>query len=131
LPEQQAQNEVRLDMVEYRCDGCGKIMQPGELRYTVTIDVRAAYDTLEVSLMDLVRNHRQEILDLLERLRGQDIQQVEDQIYKHFQRDLCPACHRGYIANPLQFEPESRGAEENVDVDTFLRSLGFGGGDTP
>jgi hypothetical protein len=106
-------------------------MRSGELRYTVAIDVRAAYDTLEISLMDLVRSHRQEILDLIERLRGQDIQQVEEQIYKRFSLDLCPACQKAYVANPLEFRPHAPPAAGAMDVDAFLRSLGYGGGEQP
>lgn len=119
-------------MVEYRCDGCGASMRPADLRYTVTIDIRAAYDTLEVSLVDLVRNHRQEILDLIARMEKADVQQVEEQIYKQFRLDLCPACQRNYITDPLHFQarrqPRSR---TEFDIDAFLRSLGAGQEDDP
>ncbi|MCC6144509.1 MAG: hypothetical protein IT368_11950 [Candidatus Hydrogenedentes bacterium] len=119
-------------MVEYRCDGCGVAMRPTDLRYTVTIDIRAAYDTLEVSLMDLVRSHRQEILDLIAQMEKADIRQVEEQIYKQIRLDLCPACQRAYLLDPLRFQPRRQPhLRTDFDVDTFLRSLGLGRRDDP
>ena len=56
-------------MVTIRCDGCGVELKRGTLRYTVRIDVRAAYDELEVRLIDLVRNHRDEMLRLIEQMK--------------------------------------------------------------
>ena len=56
-------------MITYRCDGCRKTLAPGALRYTVNIDVRAAYEQLEVGLADLVRDHRSELIALTERFR--------------------------------------------------------------
>ena len=56
-------------MVTYRCDGCGRDIPKKALRYNVEIDVRAAYDKLEVSLMDLVRDHREELLARIEKMK--------------------------------------------------------------
>ncbi|HNR29622.1 MAG TPA: hypothetical protein PKI11_01920 [Candidatus Hydrogenedentes bacterium] len=113
-------------MVLYRCDGCGAEIPRQALRYTVAIDVRAAYDEIEVHLADLIRDHRAEILALLERMRQRDPQEVEDQVYKRFQFDLCPACHRAYLRDPLRFHVGSAALAEDIDIDGFLRSLGFG-----
>jgi hypothetical protein len=116
-----------LSMIQYRCDGCGAEMARGALRYTVSIEVRAAYDEIEVGLTDLVRDHRAEILALLERMRRQDPAKLEAQIYKRFQHDLCPACHQVYLRDPLRFVPPTKApVEGDIDIDGFLRSLGFG-----
>ena len=112
-------------MVHYRCDGCGAELKRHDLRYIVTIDVRAAYDEMEVGLADLVRDHRSEILALLERMRHRDPAEVEAQVYKRMQRDLCPACHKAYLRDPLRFRPQGE-TDDSVDIDAFLRSLGFG-----
>jgi len=123
-------------MVRYRCDGCGREMDKGELRYVVKIDVRAAYDELEIGLADLVRDHRAEMLRLIEKMRssGKSEQEIEETVYKSFTLDLCPACQRSYICDPLRFEPTcppadtaEAGEGRPVDIDGFLRSLGFGG----
>ena len=103
-------------------------MKRGDLRYKVAIDVRAAYDTLEIGLADLVRDHRAEVLALLERTEDKDPSEIEATVYKHFKLDLCPSCQRAYIRDPLRFHPE-RGEEAPVDIDAFLRSLGIHGED--
>jgi len=104
-------------------------MGKNELRYTVTIDVRAAYDQMEVGLADLVRSHREEIIELIEQLKDRSAQEIEEQVYKRLTLDLCPSCQKAFIASPLHFHPEQGGRDEAIDIDAFLRSLGFGGAD--
>src|SRR3989304_4716596 len=111
-------------MISFHCDGCGKELAKGALRYTVKIDVKAAYDELEVGLADLIRDHRAEIIALIERLRNKNPRELEEQVYKGFQFDLCPACQRAYLRDPLRFHPEQGPGEPEVDIDEFLRSLG-------
>lgn len=109
----------------FRCDGCGTEMKRGELRYRVTIDVRAAYDELVVGLADLVRDHRADLEALIEKMKGKATQEIEESVYKHFKLDLCPRCQRAYRADPLRFHPEQGESEPHVDIDRFLRSLGI------
>ncbi len=112
-------------MVVYRCDGCGREMERGQLRYHVKIDVRAAYDKLEVGLTELVQNHRQELLKLIQKMEDASPRDLEQTIYKHLELDLCPACQPAYIRNPVHFHPEA-GEPTAIDIDGFLRSLGYG-----
>jgi hypothetical protein len=112
-------------MVVYRCDGCGRELPTGSLRYHVKIDVRAAYDKMEIGLAELVRDHRQEMLRLIERLEGKSSKELEETIYKHVEFDLCPSCQRAYLHAPLRFHPEE-GEASPIDIDLFLRSLGYG-----
>ena len=116
-------------MVTYRCDGCGVELAKDALRYTVSIDVRAAYDQLEVGLADLVRDHRAEIRALIERLKHKSAREVEETVYKCIKLDLCPSCQRAFIRNPLRFHPEQGAPESDIDIDSFLRSLGMGRAD--
>ncbi len=109
----------------FRCDGCKTEMKRGDLRYRVTIDVRAAYDELVVGLTDLVRDHRADLEALIEKMKGKATQEIEESVYKHFKLDLCPKCQRAYIKNPLRFHPEEDAGEPAVDIDSFLRSLGI------
>ncbi len=111
-------------MIVHRCDGCGKEMRKGDLRYTVKIDVRAAYDKMEISLADLVRDHRAEILALIEQMERKDPKDLEESVYKAFSLDLCPLCQRAYIRDPLRFHPEMGETDIEIDIDGFLRSLG-------
>jgi len=115
-------------MITYRCDGCGREIPKKALRYTVEIDVRAAYDKLEVSLVELVRDHRGELLALIEKLKSKSPEELEESVYKNIKLDLCPSCQRAFIRNPLRFHPEQAAEEREIDIDAFLRSLGLGGG---
>ena len=111
-------------MVIYHCDGCGKDILPKTLRYTVTIDVKAAYDTLEISLAELVQDHRQAILELIQQLENQSADDVESSVFKRLTLDLCPSCQRAYLKNPIHFHPEQSPPKTDFDIDRFLRSLG-------
>lgn len=112
-------------MISYRCDGCGREIPKDALRYVVEADVKAAYDTMEIGLADLVRDHRSELLALIERMKRRPIQAIEESVYKHLHLDLCPSCQRAFIRNPLRFHPE-QGGDDDIDIDTFLRSLDQG-----
>lgn len=114
-------------MIRYRCDGCGRELAKDALRYRVKIDIHAAYDEMQVTLMDLVRDHRAELLQLIEQMKHKSVDELESSVYKLFEFDLCPACQRAFIANPLRFHPEQVPDSAAVDIDDFLRSLGYGG----
>ena len=113
--------------VVYKCDGCGCELRKGQLRYNVSIEVKAAYDTLEVTLADLIRDHRDELKALCEKMEAQDssAEDVEESVYKGFKIHLCPKCQRAYVKSPLRFHPEQGGDEAPVDIDAFLKSLGL------
>lgn len=123
-------------MLVYRCDGCSREIEKHDLRYTVKIDVRAAYDQFEIGLADLMRDHRTELLALIERLKNKKAEEIEETVYKSLTLDLCPACQKAYIRDPLRFHPEQGAAvDDEINIDDFLQSLGFGEkplqGDTP
>ena len=112
-------------MLFYRCDRCGCDLKPGALRYEVTIEVKAAYDALEIRLADLLRDHRDEMRRLIAAMdRADGADAVEEGVYKRFALHLCPPCQRAYIAAPLGEGGGVRG-EPGVDIDGFLRSLGI------
>lgn len=113
-------------MIKYRCDGCGKELAKNDLRYTVEIQVKAAYDKLEIGLVELLRDHRAEILELIERMRSKDPKELEESVYKRISLDLCPSCQRAFIRSPLRFHPEQIPPPGEVDIDAFLRGLGMG-----
>jgi hypothetical protein len=114
-------------MVHFTCDGCGKKMGPDDLRYEVTIDVRAARNEIVINLADLVRDHRAEMIELIKRMEHDAPEDLEDQVYKKMNLDLCPTCQRAYLKDPIHFHPERSGPPPEVDIDAFLRGLGQDG----
>jgi len=84
------------------CDMCGKMLLEDEnTRYIVRIEVFAAYDTMELTTDQVGRDPSEEMARLLDVMECMDPQELEDQVYKSFRFDLCPACQRKYLANPL------------------------------
>ncbi|HNZ17494.1 MAG TPA: hypothetical protein PLB67_07395 [Candidatus Hydrogenedentes bacterium] len=98
-------------------------MRPDDTRYRVKIDIRVAKGNLEFSLLDLFRDHRKELEDLVKKFEGKDPKELEETIYKGFELDLCPTCQRAYIRAPLRFHPEQGLPDTGIDIDAFLRSL--------
>ena len=101
-------------------------MPENTLRYTVTVDVRAVYEKTHISLLELVQDHRKELIALIDRLKNKLAHELEETIYKEIKLDLCPSCQRAYIRDPLHFHPEQSESRDAVDIESFLRSLGFG-----
>lgn len=111
----------------YKCDSCGRNLKKEELRYRVKIEVSAIYEQNEIHLADLIRNYQQEILQLLKKMEEMSAEELEEQIYKSFEFDLCPACHREYIKNPIHLTARNclKDDEHNINKITeyFLHSL--------
>lgn len=83
------------------CDRCGQPIEPGQLRYIAKIQVFAAYDPLEITFEDLTRDHRAQIQRILEHCAGLTEEELMRDVYVDFQFDLCRACQRAYIQDPL------------------------------
>ncbi len=84
------------------CDSCGSgLLIHSDVRYIVRIDVRAAYDPVEIPPEDLERDLSREIDDLIRRLEQADPRTVQDQVHRAFRFDLCPPCQALYLRDPL------------------------------
>jgi hypothetical protein len=84
------------------CDRCGKeLLRDSDVRYEVRIEVKAAYDPLNVTEEDLAKNFREEIARVLQQLGGLSVAEAQNQVYRLFEFDLCPACQKQYFRNPL------------------------------
>ncbi|MBK8267099.1 MAG: hypothetical protein IPK83_01845 [Planctomycetes bacterium] len=89
-------------MIRYRCDGCQTdLARDGSNHFIIKIDAFAAAGRLEFTKEDVERDHEAEIRKLLADLARQSPDEIEDQVYRALRFDLCPACHRGFLKNPL------------------------------
>ena len=85
------------------CDRCGEgLLLESDVRYVVRIEVFAAYDPLELSREDLDRDHAGEMKALLERMKTMSADDLQSQVYRKFQYDLCPSCQRVYLGDPMR-----------------------------
>ncbi|HRU05548.1 MAG TPA: hypothetical protein P5137_07210 [Candidatus Brocadiia bacterium] len=92
------------------CDRCGKILLVDEdVRYKVRIEVFAAYDPMEVTQDDLARDNRAEMLRLVRALRGLDPERAQDSVHRQMEFEICPACQRAYLADPLGMGAQGSG----------------------
>ena len=95
------------------CDRCDKALLIDEtVRYEVKIEVKAAYDPLEVTREDLDQDLNAEIRRLIDRMKTMDPKALEEQVYKAMAFDLCMACQATYLANPLA--RASKGQQESL-----------------
>ena len=96
-------------MVHYTCDMCGKpLLVDEDTRYVVRVEVFAAYDPLELTEEDIEADHLEEISHLIEKMERMDPEELEDDVYKSFRLDLCPACRKKFVEEPLAVRPGRR-----------------------
>lgn len=88
-------------MIRYICDLCGASLKEQDIIYELNIQVHAIYQPLKIDLVDLLRDHTDEIRQLVEALEDSDPQELQDQVYKTFKFHLCPSCQRKYTRDPL------------------------------
>jgi hypothetical protein len=101
-------------MIHFTCDLCGRTLLADEdTRYVVKIEIYAAYDPMEISQEDLEEDRDEEIRDLLAEMQDLDAEDLENQVYKTFRYDLCPACHEAYLKDPLGRSSRARARFEH------------------
>ena len=87
------------------CDRCGKILLLDEdVRYKVRVEIYAAYDPMELTADDLAKDHEAEMRRILRNLEKQDERTVAESVHKAMEFELCPACQRAFVRNPLGVE---------------------------
>ena len=98
-------------MFHFICDRCGKGLLIGEdVRYEMTIEIKSAYDQMEITRADLNKDFNDEILNLLNKMKHKTQQELEDEVYKLLKFDLCMECQKEMLKNPLFKEPKTQDA---------------------
>jgi hypothetical protein len=81
---------------------CGGALLVGtNVRYVVSIDVRAAYDVMETTREEIEEDHAAEMKRLLARTEGMTEEELQDSVHRAFRFDLCPRCQKEYLKKPL------------------------------
>jgi hypothetical protein len=89
-------------MIRYSCDLCKRELDPqDDLRYVVKVEVYAAIGQAAVDADDEDRDHLEEIQDILERMEDASGDEIGDEVYQQLRFDLCPACRKRFLDNPL------------------------------
>jgi hypothetical protein len=83
------------------CDRCGRgLLLDAPVRYEVRIEVKSAYDPMELTQEDLDKAE-QELKKLIERLKDYSEREAQDEVYRCFRFDLCATCQKAFLAAPL------------------------------
>ncbi|HUR39216.1 MAG TPA: hypothetical protein VM222_06970 [Planctomycetota bacterium] len=83
------------------CDRCGNgLLLDAPVRYEVTIEVKSAYDPMEITTDDLA-DAAKNLRDAVERVKDLSEQEAMDEVYKAFRFDLCRTCQKAYLRAPL------------------------------
>jgi len=84
------------------CDGCGEpLLLDSDVRYILDVRGYAAYDVLEITREDLEKDLSAEVDRLTRALDDVDAREAEDSIHREFRFDLCPACWKRFVKDPL------------------------------
>ncbi len=89
-------------MIQVTCDLCGKQVTPGDdYRYVVKMEVFAAHDPCELTEADLDEDNMEAVSALLRSEDEAHDPDVSSPPYKTFRYDLCAACHKKFLRDPL------------------------------
>ncbi|MEZ6098522.1 MAG: hypothetical protein R3E01_06085 [Pirellulaceae bacterium] len=89
-------------MIHHTCDRCKRIIDPeSDVRYVVRLEVRAVMDPIDMDEDENDRDHLLELHEILERCDDEDCDEISEEIYQSKRFDLCPACHRKFLKNPV------------------------------
>jgi DNA-binding GntR family transcriptional regulator len=79
-------------------------MADEDVRYVVRIQVFAAADPMELTEEDLKKDLRKALRELIARMEHMDPEKAQDQVYRSFHFELCPACQKEYLKDPLRMK---------------------------
>ena len=86
-------------MIRYECDKCGMKMTANDAaRYIVRMEIYAAAGHVD---LDAVEKSGETVADVIKQLAQADPDEIEDQTYRAMRFDLCDACCRVVLRNPL------------------------------
>ena len=93
-------------MSELACDRCDRSLLAFEdVRYELRIEVKAAYDPMEMNPSAQPSDLKDEIRKLIEATEGLTADEIEATVYKEFKFDLCLRCQREFLQDPLPRRP--------------------------
>lgn len=83
------------------CDRCGNgLLLDAPVRYEVRIEVKSAYDPLELTAEDLA-TAADELKRAVDAVKDLSAEQAQDEVYREFKFDLCRTCQKAYLKSPL------------------------------
>jgi hypothetical protein len=89
-------------MLHITCDLCGRKLRAGEDHHVLKIEAFAAQDPAALTDADLDDDHMEAVSEMLREVEELDETAAEPEpANQHRRYDLCPACCRKYMRDPL------------------------------
>jgi hypothetical protein len=97
-------------MLHFSCDICGKDLTPnGTPRYVVNMEAFAATDPAQLTDEDMDADHVDEMAQLLNAIElGEEDAPELPPANKKLRFDMCPACYRKFLKDPLGRDAATR-----------------------
>ena len=95
-------------MLHVTCDGCGKQLRQTDEHHVVKIEVFSARDPHELSEDDLDQDHLEAVAELLRQAEEADEELSPEPRSTQMRYDLCCACRKRYLRDPLGRETSSK-----------------------
>ena len=86
-------------MLHFSCDLCGSPLD--DRRYVVRLEAYPAFDPDQVDQADFDTDHLHQVAETLGHEADGAPAHVSDDATKAFRFDLCPACYRKFLRDPL------------------------------
>jgi len=93
-------------MIHFSCDMCGKDLSNNKdaQRFIVKISAYASGECDQLKEDDFDEDHLESVADLIRQQAEEDAQEDPTQS-RGFRYDLCTACHRRFVEDPLNRDP--------------------------
>jgi len=86
-------------VIRYECDKCGvRLTANDPQRFILKMEVYAAAGHIDIAADEAIETSLSEVL---EQLSNADPDEIEDQTYRCLRFDLCDACRRKLLREPL------------------------------
>ena len=89
-------------MIHYSCDRCGCAIDKAQsVRYVVRMEMEATLNVDSEEGLDEDQDCLLEMDEMLQSLHQEFIDEEEPILYQRKNFDLCPACFRAFVKNPV------------------------------
>ena len=86
-------------MLHFSCDACGQPVK--DERFVARVEVYPAFDPDEITEADLDADNMQQVAELIEEMEANGTTYVDEAVPRQFRFDLCPACQKKFVKDPL------------------------------
>src|SRR5262245_4635191 len=95
-------------MLRITCDHCGRMLEENETHFVVRLEVCARAPVGALTAADLQADHMEAVSQVLEQSDAADGADDLAPATQRLRFDLCPACRKHFLRDPLGKEPAKK-----------------------